>query len=419
MILLTPLILTLGFSQQPQTVDFLWTRRSESDNLVSLDIVSRKYAAEGKPDVWLIGVSHIAEEFFYDEVSSLLNKMDIVLYESVRPTGSRAPSGGTSEERISSTEKSLVFVADIAKRCAEKMSKMPADLDDLIADAALIDRRLAGFVADASTDAWGRHFELQIDDATRTIVIFSFGSDGKAGGVGEASDLKESRVVKNINSQSETEKLENLKNVQQDLADALGLEFQLNALPYENSNWFCSDLTRGEVEEKLIEQGADTALLEVLEGTSFSAQIATSMMKLIPVLDSLINGGVKETAKLLMIEILSMDNVSQMLEGLEPELAQVIIVDRNTELLMDLAATIDIAEDLSSVGILYGAGHMSDLSKRLHFEFGYEHIEDRWFQSMSVNPNDSLLSNKDLKRMKVMLQYQLYKERQRLEKTAE
>jgi hypothetical protein len=62
---------------------------------------------------------------------------------------------------------------------------------------------------------------------------------------------------------------------------------------------------------------------------------------------------------------------------------------------------------------------MPDLSKRLHAEFGYAPVEDRWFESMAVDPRASLLSEKDLKRMKVMLQYQLYKARQKLEKENE
>jgi hypothetical protein len=319
---------------------------------------------------------------------------------------------------VNSTEKALAFVADTAKRCAEETSTMPLQLEDVVREAALLDRRLAGFVADASTDAWGRPFVIQIDESTKTITLMSLGSDGKVGGKGAASDLTERRVVRFRKDSSKTDKA-NEKNVQQELADALGLEFQLDSLSYESQNWFCSDLTMGEVEAKLIEQGADASLLEAITGESFSAQIATGMMKLIPMLDSLTGGGIKETAKLLMIEILSMAGSDQMLEGIQPELAQVIIVDRNTELLRDLAATIGIAEDLSTIGVLYGAGHMPDLSKRLHAEFGYAPVEDRWFESMAVDPRASLLSEKDLKRMKVMLQYQLYKARQKLEKENE
>ena len=87
-----------------------WTRRTEGENLVSLELVSRRYEVEGKPDLWLVGVAHIADGSFYEEIAALLDEMDIVLYESVRPTGSRPPSGITEEEKVASTKLSLEFV---------------------------------------------------------------------------------------------------------------------------------------------------------------------------------------------------------------------------------------------------------------------------------------------------------------------
>ena len=104
------------------------------------------------------------------------------------------------------------------------------------------------------------------------------------------------------------------------------------------------------------------SILGAITGESFTAKIASGMMKLIPLLDMLTGGGVRETARLLMIELLTMPNSDQMLEGIEPELAHVIIVDRNTEVLNDIAATIEIVENVSTIGILYGAGHMNDMA---------------------------------------------------------
>jgi len=120
-------------------------------------------------------------------------------------------------------------------------------------------------------------------------------------------------------------------------------------------------------------------------------------------------GGIQETARLLMIEILSMPGSDQMLEGLEPELAQVIIVDRNTEVLGDIAATIGIVENTSIIGVLYGAGHMKEMATRLGTLFGYVPVEERWMVTISVDPSESLLSESDLKRMRFMLRYQMHK----------
>ena len=394
---------------EPTTPSLTWTRKTVGENIVSIDLVSRRYEAEGKPDLWLIGVAHVAEESFYDEVTLLLDEMDIVLYESVRPSGSRPPGGNTEEERVTSTQKSLEFVADVTKRCSEESELAPETLEDVIADASLIDRRLSNFLEDASIDAWGRPFVLQVNPAKNEIIIWSFGSDGAIGGTGSASDLTARRTVTPLTGDADiSEEDDPDEGLQEQFADILGLEFQLDALPYEDPNWFCSDLTIDEVKEKLAERGADASVLGNITGESFTAKIASGFMKLIPMLDSFTNDGARETAKLLMIEILSMPESEEMLKGVEPDLAHVIIVDRNTEVLKDIAATIEIVENVSTIGVLYGAGHMQDLSPRLHSLFGYNPVEDRWISAVSVNPEDSLLDEKYMRQMRAMLKLHLH-----------
>ena len=396
--------------QVPSTTPPLqWTRKTSGDEIVSIDLVSRRYEAEGKPDVWLIGVAHVAQESFYDEVTVLLDAMDIVLYESVRPKGSRPPSGKTEEERVASTQKSLEFVADVAKRCSEESDLIPETIDDVIADASLIDRRLSNFVEDASVDAWRRPFVLQVNPAKNEIIVWSFGSDGKVGGAGSASDLTARRIVKILEEGEDfPDDGDSDKGMQEEFADVLGLEFQLDSLPYEEPNWFCSDLTIDEVETEIKKRGGDPAILGTITGESFTAKIASGFLKLIPMLDSFTNGGARETAKLLMIEILSMPESEELLEGVEPELAQVIIVDRNTEVLKDIAATIEVVENVSTIGVLYGAGHMSDLSNRMSTLLGYTPVEDKWITAMHVNPSDSLLDEKYMRQMRAMLKMQLH-----------
>ena len=110
-----------------------------------------------------------------------------------------------------------------------------------------------------------------------------------------------------------------------------------------------------------------------------------------------------------MIEVLSMADSEQFMQGIEPNLQAVIIVDRNTEVLSDLATVLDATEDVSTIGILYGAGHMVDLSQRMEKLFGYIPVEDKWFASMRVDPRESLLDDGDMTRMRFMLKYQMYK----------
>ena len=391
----------------------LWTRKVESPNLISIEIVSRKYEASEQPDIWLVGVAHIADGYFYEEVTSLLDGMDIVLFESVRPTGSRPPGGESDSEKVESTRLALDFVADIVKLIAEEEGEIPNSLDEVIANSVLLDSRIASWVTDASIGPWGRPFAMQVNPEDRTVALWCFGSDGKVGGSGVAADMF---VTRDIVFSEELAELSEEQSVQEGMADALDLEFQLDSISYDNPNWFCSDLTIGEVEQNLAERGSDLAILDVIRGRAFTAKIATGMMKLLPILNTLVGGGIKETARLLMIEILTMPNSDEIFDGIDPELNEVIIIDRNTEVLEDIEATIATVEDLTSIGILYGAGHMKDLAQRLEEDFGYMSTEEKWFVAMSVNPNDSLLDQSDLNQMKFMLQYQMKKSKDQEEK---
>lgn len=347
---------------------------------------------------------HIGDATYYEEVAGLLEGMDLVLYESVRPTGSRPPAGATEEEKVASTQLSLEFVADISKRIIEETASYPENIEEVFIEATLLDSRLATWTEDASVDAWGRQFVLQTDEKNNSITLWCFGSDGKFGGDGFAKDLSEVRKIEIPESQ---DVITEEKGIQAEMADMLGLEFQLESLGYDDPTWVCSDLTLGEVEEKFIERGADPAILKSITGEAFTTKIVTGVMKIIPMLDLLLGGGVQVTARLLMIELLSMPESTGLMQEIEPELNNVIIIDRNTEVLSDIAFTLQFVEDISSIGVLYGAGHMDDLSNRLGELFGYIAVEEKWFASMSVDPSKSLLDQSDMKRMRFMLEYQL------------
>ena len=408
-----PLALTICMQEQEEAPS--WIRQQTQDNLVSLEIASRKYCAEGKPDLWLVGVSHVANEAFYADIKLLLDELDVVLYESVRPDGARPPANTTPEQAVKSTKASMEFVADMGVKVAEEFGTMPESIDDIIVDASLIDRRFSGWIDDASVDAWNRPFALQVYPEESAFGLWSYGSDGAIGGEGYAADIfvKRSVTLKDVFAEGVVEtQADETVNIQAEFADMLELEFQLDSLPYEEPNWFCSDLTIGEVNKLLHQKGADTAVIDSLSGATITAKFSASLMRLVPMLDSLAGGGVVETVKLLMIELLSMDDSMELSSEMQPELMEVIIVDRNTEVLKDIGVTLEIVEGVQSIGVLYGAGHMDDFHQRLEILFDYKPTEECWFTAMSVNPSKSLLDEKEFRRMKMMLRYQMYKAKQ-------
>ena len=386
MIELLPFILNIATTYyEPNQVN--WLRKTETESLVSLELASRRYASEGKPDLWVICVTDIAEEKFYTKVASLLEDLDVVLYESVRPTGAKPPSNVDDTIAVQSTKASMEFVADICKQTAEEIEEIPSTLDALIADSALLDRRFSGWVDDASVDAWGRPFALQIHKNQKSFSIWSFGSDGKAGGDSTAKDLQVTRTVDFVNPFADgvVQDADKSSLMQENLIASLNLELQFDALPYEEPNWFCSDLTVGEIREKLIQRNADASLVDSLTGESRVLQLAINMTKLMPNLKETANAKMQNEAKLLLIELLAATSIEDMSSSINPGLMKVITVDRNTELLEDIAATINLIDDIKTIGILYGVEHMEDFDHRLGELFNYEPAEEVWIGSISVS----------------------------------
>ncbi|MGY8753070.1 MAG: hypothetical protein ACKVIO_04160, partial [Phycisphaerales bacterium] len=77
MILCIPFMYLVAIAPEPAQVNtpviavepaLEWTRKTTGENIVSLELVSRRFAAEGKPDLWLVGVAHIADSSFYEEI---------------------------------------------------------------------------------------------------------------------------------------------------------------------------------------------------------------------------------------------------------------------------------------------------------------------------------------------------------------
>ena len=386
MIELLPFVLNIAIAyHEPNQAD--WLRKIETESLVSLELASRRYVSAGKPDLWVIGATHIAEENFYAQVTSLLEDLDVVLYESVRPTGAKPPSNADDKIAVQSTKASMEFVADICKQTAEEIEEIPSTLDALIVDSALLDRRFSGWLDDASVDAWGRPFVLQMHKGQKSFSIWSFGSDGKVGGNSTAQDLQVTRTVRFADPFADgvIQDADKSSLVQQDLVASLNLEWQIDALPYEDPNWFCSDLTAGEIQEKLIQHNVDASLVDSLTGESFALQVAKNMMKLIPDLGETATKEMQEKAKLLLIEMLSSSGAKDMSSAINPELMEIITIAQNTEVLKDVETTINIIHDIKTIGIVYGVGRMEDFDRRLGELFNYEPVEEVWFNSISVS----------------------------------
>lgn len=378
---------------------------------IELQVAIRDYVrGDGTgPRVGLVGVAHIGDRDFYRELQKALAQYDVVLYESVKPSGANRPGGDTAEERLESTRASMRFVRGLIESYQHEKDGYPANLEAVREFAAAKDPRLAEFVRDASVDAWGRDLKygLLADSVNpeKVYMLLSMGADGASGGEGENADIS-----LGDEPAPDPMALSNDDGLQSQLAEALGLEFQLEAIDYGQANFRCSDMDMDELNRRLTARGLDFEVLGgTLAGSSLPAKVIKMLLGIMKLADSLMDGAITDMFKVVMIEMLGDPTlVDVSMNQLGEGFGEVIINDRNQVVLDDLKSIIEREPKAKSVAIFYGAGHMGDFDKRLR-EMEYAPADDgeRWLTGMKVDFTQSAVSPRELNQIRTMIKQTL------------
>lgn len=394
---------------------------------ISLQIASRDYKKmEGAgPTIALVGVAHIGDLEFYRSVEKLLEQYDVVLYESVKPPGAGGAGGDTDNEKIESTEAAMQFVGGLIETYKRQKSEYPADLNSLATFAQEKDSRIVKFLSVALLDAWGRPLVYErlapptppaappadvtgeapapSQPEARGYKLVSLGADGAPAGEGVNADLDLAD-----HAAPEALPLSKEDGLQTQLADALGLEFQLDALPYDKANWRCSDMAMDEVSRRLEAKGLNfDEIGGTLAGSSLPAKIIKVLLGLMKTLDVMFEGAITDMFKVVMIEMLGDEKmitqgVAQFGEGF----SEVIVGDRNQVAIDDLKKLLETEPQVKSVAVLYGAAHMPDMAKRMREQLGYEPApasEIRWLTAMTVDLSKSPIPPSEMNQIRLMI----------------
>lgn len=378
----------------------------ESGKFVALDVGSTTYGpADGDgPTVTLVGAVHIGDRAYYRAAQARLDAHDIVLYESVKPAGAGGTGGDTPAERRASTGAALEFLSDLVDRYRSEHGALPEDIDMLRKDCVTLDPRLGQFVDAARVDAWGNPVRLIWDvDPTGAagdggalnvggFRVISFGADGKAGGKGEDADLSHTKAASTLAGAEQGDR------IQAELAHALGLQFQLDAIDYGANNWVCSDMSADQVQREMAKRGLDFEILDgTLQGTSFPARVAQLLLRTVRIADAFTGGAIADTIKVVMIEMLGDEDVVQASLGqLDDGFVDVIIVERNTAVMDDLERVLADAKPGESIAVFYGAGHMPDLDVQLRERFAYVPRATVWDRAIEVDLERSAVTDRDV-----------------------
>ncbi len=376
-------------------------------HFIALEVAARTFAhpsGEG-PRVSLVSVAHIGERELYAAVQKFLDGHDVVLYESVMPPGAGPVTGETPEARRAATKAALEFTASAIVWDHDKREAYPSSIADMQEFIGSADGRFEDWIATATADAWGNAVAYVVKPDGAGFSLTSFGADGKPGGDDENADLS----IDHIAAEALPPLFEEGDNIQLELANALGLEFQLDAVEYNGDDWRCSDMTVVQLDRAMREKGVDFGPISgALTGSSLPAKIATFALRAIAWADTWFDNTISDTIKVVMIDLLSDDlAMEQALKQFGAGFEEVIVDQRNQVVIDDLKAVIADEADVQSVAIFYGAAHMPDMAERLADQLGYEPVEQQWMTAIKLNYADTSLAPFQIRMIRNMFRQQL------------
>ncbi|MFG0252242.1 MAG: type II secretion system protein GspG [Phycisphaerales bacterium JB038] len=367
---------TGGFSSEGPSLDqFLRTREADGGRTLVLDIASQTYepAEDAQPVVHLVAAVHVGSASYYRDLQTLLDECDLVLFEGVAPYGAGAWQPGNDDQRRQLTRMRLRSLAAAVFGYWQQHGEAPASLEAL-ADAGSADE--AALLSVLRNDGWGRAIVYLPPSEADKGAIMSLGADGVEGGEGTDADIR----FADLPPLSGAEK-GSARGIQDKLARALGLQFQLNAIDYDRDHFLRADMSMDEVERALEARGvlADD-LFGLLNGSSPLAKIADLLFGLLRLSNTM-----QETVRAIIIKVVSLSDELMAASAAEQgDLMKVLIDDRN-ERVMEIFKKTLAGRDVESIAIFYGAGHLPDLATRLERDFDYRPGARRWFTAFSAD----------------------------------
>lgn len=204
--------------------------------------------------------------------------------------------------------------------------------------------------------------------------------------------------------------------IQKQLAETLGLKFQLDVIDYRRPNFKNSDLAVEGVQQEIKQrtknepeaepnQTFDT-LMEALQGTGKTAEMLQPMLALL--------GGseqTRETTRMLFIQVLGRaGEFLDMAKNASPELRDlldVILTERNQIVLRDLKEQLGRLNTGDSVAVFYGAAHLPELAAAIQEKLGYTPGLEKWDTAFTADPAKAGMQPAQIKMMLDMMSQQL------------
>jgi len=389
----------------PESPRYFRSQESQDGEVLTMQLATRTFKREADHrTLSLAAMVHIADRSFYKAMQQRLDVLDLVLFEGVRPPGGgRAEfdlDAGSDEAKSNTTKRRIRFLAVAINLHKSKHGTLPNNLDELTTKAS---ERLSDLVKANLVDAWDRPLQYMllpelpaanVPATKHTFELTSLGSDGAPGGDAAAADLllTQQEPLK----ASEIPKAGESQGLQQQMASALGLVFQLDEMDHTKPNWRSSDLSVDQIEDRMSKGGANAdELFKMLDGSGFQANLAKMVLGLIKFFPS-----AQVYGKIALMEMMShADDLLAIAPGSLAGAMEVIIKDRNAVVIADLKQALETEPKLNTIGIIYGGGHMAELEKSIS-DLGFKETGVQWTDAITLDLKAAGFSSKDVKQIR-------------------
>lgn len=214
--------------------------------------------------------------------------------------------------------------------------------------------------------------------------------------------------------------VEGAGGVQQSLAKALGMEFQLDVIDYRRPHFINSDLHVPELKAEVEKRASGTAtapdgepademmdqVMDALQGTGMAGGALNQMIGLLGSSPQM-----REMTKVMLVEVLSQAGeflaLAQKVSPEMKDLFDVLLRQRNEIVVRDLRTHLAKLKAGERIAVFYGAAHMDEIAETLRKEFGYAPVATQWDTAFSASPAESGINPLQIKMMLELMRAQL------------
>lgn len=377
---------------------FIRSTSNDDDGTVQLEIAVRKFVPRDGdgPAVWLAGAVHIGDAAYYEALQDHLDGADLVLYEGVGRPELFSVNATDDASRVLRTKLGFRATQELIGHFASLAGGMPNSIADVREVLAEENSVAANYLFHATTDGWGNAVLFARENDA--ITLTSLGADGALGGEGFNEDIN--FLIEGIepggNESSE------ITDLQQTLARAFGVVFQMNGIDYDRPHFYASDMSEADLIAAMEARGlggeGGQSLIEAIGGPN--AQAMGMMQMLAGFIEQ--SPRMQHLARFMMIEVLSQDDLMEAAMNQNGSgMFEIIIDDRNQVVIDDLKAVLEAQGSLRSISIFYGVGHFDDLAERMDEQLDYVPTEVViWLPAMRADLGELGMSPAMVDRMK-------------------